>query len=70
MKSAFIEPEVFEHVLFALTSENALVCRVCLKTGLRVGDVVSLKTETIRQGGPCDRSLKSEVPCGSCLNWR
>ena len=19
---------------------------------------------------PCDRSLKSEVPCGSCLNWR
>ena len=19
--------------------------------------------------GPCDRSLKSEVPCGSCLNW-
>ena len=20
--------------------------------------------------GPCDRSLKSEVPCGSCLNWR
>ena len=20
--------------------------------------------------GPCDRSLKSEVPCGSCRNWR
>ena len=20
--------------------------------------------------GPCDRSLKSEVACGSCLNWR
>ena len=20
--------------------------------------------------GPCHRSLKSEVPCGSCLNWR
>ena len=20
--------------------------------------------------GACDRSLKSEVPCGSCLNWR
>ena len=20
--------------------------------------------------GPCDQSLKSEVPCGSCLNWR
>ena len=23
-----------------------------------------------RLQGPCDRSLKSEVPCGSCLNWR
>ena len=20
--------------------------------------------------GPCDGTLKSEVPCGSCLNWR
>lgn len=59
MKSAFIEPEVFEHVLFALTSENALVCRVCLKTGLRVGDVVSLKTETIRQG--IDNKYKIKV---------
>lgn len=50
MKSAFIEPEIFEHVLFALTPENALVCRVCLKTGLRVGDVVSLKTEEVKKG--------------------
>lgn len=33
-----------EHVLAALTPSNRLVCRVCLQTGLRVGDVVSLKT--------------------------
>ena len=25
---------------------------------------------TVVQIQPCDRSLKSEVPCGSCLNWR
>lgn len=50
MKSAFIEPEIFEHVLFALTPENALACRVCLKTGLRIGDVLSLRTETVKKG--------------------
>ena len=28
------------------------------------------KMGSIGLQGPCDRSLKSEVPCGSCLNWR
>ena len=28
----------------ALTPANRLVCRVCVDTGLRVGDVVSLRT--------------------------
>lgn len=32
----------------ALTPSNALVCRVCLHTGLRVGDVLNLKTEQIK----------------------
>ena len=30
---------------------------------LKISPVPSLQ-------GPCDRSLKTEVPCGSCLNWR
>lgn len=33
-----------EHVLAALTPSNRLVMRVCLHTGLRVGDVLRLKT--------------------------
>jgi integrase len=37
-----------EHVLAALTPSNRLVCRVCLQTGLRVGDVVSLKTQDLK----------------------
>lgn len=37
-----------EHVLAALTPSNRLVCRVCLQTGLRVGDVVSLKTRDLK----------------------
>lgn len=36
-----------EHVLAALTPANRLVCRVCVSTGLRVGDVVSLRTDQL-----------------------
>jgi len=32
------------HVLAALTPGNRIVCQVCLHTGLRVGDVLALKT--------------------------
>lgn len=38
-----LEAEV-GHVLAALMPTNRLVCRVCLATGLRVGDVVALRT--------------------------
>ena len=34
-------------MLAALTPANRLVCRVCVATGLRVGDVVSLRTEQL-----------------------
>ena len=36
-----------EHVLAALTPANRLVCRVCVSTGLRVGDVVALRTDQL-----------------------
>lgn len=39
--------EQMEHVFAALTSENRLVCRVCVATGLRVGDVVALRTDQL-----------------------
>ena len=37
-----------EHVFAALTPANRLVCRVCAHTGLRVGDVLELRTEQLR----------------------
>lgn len=37
-----------EHVLAALTPANRLVCRVCVATGLRVGDVVAFKTGDLK----------------------
>lgn len=44
MRSEFIKPVLIEHCLAALTPANALVCRVCLHTGLRIGDVLELRT--------------------------
>jgi integrase len=43
---ALLEQEV-AHVLRALTRSNELVCQVSLHTGLRVGDVLALKTEQL-----------------------
>lgn len=36
-----------DHVLAALTPGNRIVCQVCLHTGLRVGDVLSLRTDQL-----------------------
>jgi len=49
VKSEYIPKKALEHVLALLTWENELVMRVCLHTGLRVGDVVSLRAPVKRQ---------------------
>ena len=36
-----------EHVFAALMPENRLVCRVCVDTGLRIGDVVALRSDQL-----------------------
>lgn len=48
-KSEYIPHKELEHVLALLTWENELVMRVCLHTGLRVGDVVALPAPVRRQ---------------------
>lgn len=47
MKTEYLLNKEIEHVLAALTPQNRLIARVCLHTGLRVGDVVALRTEQI-----------------------
>ena len=37
-----------EHVFAALTLGNRLACRVAVHTGLRIGDVLALRTEKFR----------------------
>lgn len=44
MTAEYLLFEQMEHVFAALMPENRLVCRVCVATGLRVGDVVQLRT--------------------------
>ena len=47
MKTDFIDNDVMAHILYALTYENMLVCKVCLETGLRVGDVLLFKSKDL-----------------------
>lgn len=47
MTTEYLVWREMEHVLAALTPANRLVCRVCVATGLRVGDVVALRTEQL-----------------------
>ena len=44
MTTEYLLRKEMEHVLAALTPSNRTVCRVCLHTGLRVGDVLALRT--------------------------
>lgn len=47
MTTEYLVRRELEHVLAALMPANRLVCRVCLDTGLRVGDVVGLRTDQL-----------------------
>ena len=47
MTTEFLLNKEMEHVFAALMPENRLVCRTCVATGLRVGDVLALRTEQL-----------------------
>jgi len=47
MRTDYLLQRELGHVLAALTPSNQLVVRVMLRTGLRVGDVLSLRTEAL-----------------------
>lgn len=49
MKSAYIKDEILQHCFAALMPQNQLICELCLKTGLRIGDVLSLRTDECQQ---------------------
>ncbi|MBE6771003.1 MAG: hypothetical protein E7547_02505 [Ruminococcaceae bacterium] len=49
MKTDFIDNDIMAHVLYALTYENRIACKVCLETGLRIGDVLAFKTADLKK---------------------
>lgn len=49
MRSQWAPSPTLEHILAALTYENRLVCRVCMQTGLRVGDVLVLRPQQVEK---------------------
>lgn len=49
MKSEWQPRKNVEHILAALMPANRLVCLIAMQSGMRVGDVLSLRTEQLRQ---------------------
>lgn len=49
MTTDYLFKQEIEHVLAALMPSNRVVVRVCLHTGLRLGDVLSLRTADIKR---------------------
>lgn len=49
MRSGYMERDEFEHILAALTPENRLACEVSACTGLRIGDVLNLRSERLQE---------------------
>ena len=50
MRSEYLDRREMQHVLAALTPPNRLACEIALSTGLRIGDVLRLKTEQVMKG--------------------
>lgn len=80
MRSEWVPRGEVVHILAALTPENRLACEISLFTGLRINDVLSLKTEKVKKGrfsiheqktGKCRQiSLPKDIVerCISCGN--
>lgn len=51
MTTEYILMEQMEHVLAALTPQNALIMRTILHTGMRLSDVLNLRTDQIKPSG-------------------
>jgi integrase len=49
MKAEYYFKREVEHILAALMPANRLACEVSLATGLRIGDVLRMKTEALAQ---------------------
>lgn len=58
MRSDYIKAEYMAHILAALMDGNRLACEVSLATGLRIGDVLDLRTRDLPRQGECRMSVR------------
>ena len=49
MRTDYLDPSEMQHVLAALTPPNRLAVQISMATGLRIGDVLQLRTEQVEQ---------------------
>lgn len=59
MQADYIDPEDMAHVLAALMPANALAIRASMATGLRIGDVLEMKTVDVIKGRWTVREAKT-----------
>lgn len=59
IRADYIDPVNFEHILAALTPQNRLAIQVSLATGLRISDVLNLRTECLQRARTTVRELKT-----------
>lgn len=60
MKSEFLKEEEMQHVLRLLMPQNRLAIVVSMNTGLRINDVLSLKTEQVRAASQRRITIKEQ----------
>lgn len=48
-RTTYATPAQMGHILAALMPTNALIVRLCMATGLRVSDVLELRTAQLRK---------------------
>lgn len=61
MRTDWVPREEIQHILAALTPPNRLACEVSMRTGLRIGDVLRLKTSQLK-----NRFTIQEEKTGKC----
>lgn len=49
MRTDYLNPQLYNRLYACMTYENVLALRVALETGLRIDDVLSLRTDQIRR---------------------
>lgn len=68
VKSEYVPKEVYDLLLYNLRPSNALAMRVCLETGMRIGDVVALRSENLRAYGDRYEIAYMAQKTGKCAN--